>query len=151
VKVKLATVAHSRAGDKGVLVTLSLIPYDPGDYEPLCRVVTAERVREHLADRVDGEVVRHELPNLPALLFVCQRSTQDTVTASLYLDAHAKSLSSALLEMVIELPGGKDAEKDRGRTARRDAGAADGERHRRAGGNGHPGTRRAGRDRSHPR
>jgi hypothetical protein len=102
VTVKLAEIAHSRAGDKGALVTLSLIPYQADDYPLLCREVTAERVREHLAGRVAGGVVRHEMPNLPALLFVCERSTQDTVTASLHLDTHAKSLSSALLELVIE-------------------------------------------------
>jgi hypothetical protein len=100
--VRLARIAHSRAGDKGALLTLSLIPYDPDDYEWLRRVVTADRVREHLAGRVEGPVVRHEMPNLPALLFVCQRSTHDTVTASLLLDAHGKTLSSALLEMLIE-------------------------------------------------
>ena len=100
--VKLLEIAHSRAGDKGSLVTLSLIPYDPADYALLCRVVTADRVREHLAGRVRGRVVRHEMPNLPALLFVCERSTEDTVTVSLFLDAHGKSLSSALLELAIE-------------------------------------------------
>jgi hypothetical protein len=102
--VRLATIAHSRAGDKGALVTLSLIPYEPHHYPVLCRLVTAERVRAHLAGRIRGRVIRHEMPNLPALLFVCQRNPQDTVTASLYLDTHAKSLSSALLELSVDLP-----------------------------------------------
>ncbi|WP_433170226.1 AtuA-related protein [Actinoallomurus sp. CA-150999] len=103
-KVRLAEVAHSRAGDKGTLVTLSLIPYDPRHYPDLCRLVTAEVVRDHLAGRVHGHVLRHEMPNLPALLFVCRRDPDDTVTASLYLDTHAKSLSSALLELIVDLP-----------------------------------------------
>ncbi|MEO8688897.1 MAG: hypothetical protein ABI611_11855 [Solirubrobacteraceae bacterium] len=34
-------------------------------------------------------VVRYELPNLPALIFVCTRLPGDTVTTSLYLDTHA--------------------------------------------------------------
>ena len=67
-------------------------------------MVAAERVRAHLAGRIHGRVVRHEMPNLPALRFVCERTPQDTVTASLYLDAHAKSLSSAVLGLALDLP-----------------------------------------------
>ncbi len=100
-QVRLHEVAHSRAGDKGTLVTLSLIPYRRHTYPELLREVTAERVREHLSHRISGTVTRHEMPNLPGLLFVCERSPRDTVTSSLYLDAHSKSLSSALLEMTV--------------------------------------------------
>ena len=52
---------------------------------------------------VAGEVRRFELPHLAALQFVCERSLSGGVTTSLSLDAHGKSLSSALLELELEL------------------------------------------------
>jgi hypothetical protein len=51
---------------------------------------------------VRGEVRRYELPALGALQFVCERALDTGVTTSLALDAHGKTLSYALLEMVIE-------------------------------------------------
>ena len=51
-----------------------------------------------------GEVRRYELPKLAALNFVMQQALAGGVTRSLALDAHGKSLSSALLAMEIEAP-----------------------------------------------
>jgi hypothetical protein len=103
-KVALYDIAHSRAGDKGQLVTLSLIPYDASWYPTLRELVSTGSVREHLKDRVIGEVTRHEMPRLSALMFVCSRNATDSVTTSLHLDGHGKTLSSALLEMEIDVP-----------------------------------------------
>ena len=100
--VKLYDLAHSRAGDKGNTLTLSLIPYNADDYPLLRDRVTAEAVRYHLRDIVAGDVTRYELPNLPALQFVCQQALTGGVTTSLTMDTHGKSLSYALLEMEIE-------------------------------------------------
>ena len=100
--VKLYDIAHSRAGDKGNTLTLSLIPYNADDYVLLRDRVTAEAVRHHLRDIVAGDVTRYELPNLPALQFVCQQALTGGVTTSLTMDTHGKSLSYALLEMEIE-------------------------------------------------
>jgi hypothetical protein len=102
-KVTLYDIAHARTGDKGTLNTVSLIPYDEWWYPVLRQVVTARLVAEHLQERYPGGVVRYELENLSTLIFVCQRLPGDSVTTSLYLDAHAKSLSSALLELEIEI------------------------------------------------
>jgi hypothetical protein len=101
-KIKLYDIAHSRAGDKGNTLTLSLIPYQAEDYPMLCTQVTAEAVKQHLKDIVQGEVIRYELPNLPALQFVCQQALTGGVTTSLTMDTHGKSLSYALLEMWLE-------------------------------------------------
>lgn len=100
--VKLYDIAHSRAGDKGNTLTLSLIPYKADDYPLLCAQVTAEVVKRHMADIVAGDVIRYELPNLPALQFVCQQALTGGVTTSLTMDTHGKSLSYALLELLIE-------------------------------------------------
>lgn len=100
--MKLYDIAHSRAGDKGNISTLSLIPYDERDYERLCQKVTVERVKKHLKDIVSGEIVRYEMPNISSLLFVCPDALLTGVTTSLAIDTHGKALSYALLEMEIE-------------------------------------------------
>ena len=71
--MRLRTIAHGRAGDKGRRVNLSVIAFDPADYPRLAREVTAERVRAHLADLIAGPVIRYELPQLAALNFVLER------------------------------------------------------------------------------
>ena len=99
--MKLRQIAHGRAGDKGILINISVIAFDARDYPRLEQAVTAERVRAHLADLVGGEVVRYELPHLAALNFVIERPRGSSVTETLALDAHGKSLSSALLDLEI--------------------------------------------------
>ncbi|HZI24470.1 MAG TPA: hypothetical protein VFD46_05310 [Chryseolinea sp.] len=99
--MKLHEIAHSRAGDKGNTLTLSLIPYQEKDYALLCERVTAEKVKAHLSAIVKGEIIRYELPNISSLLFVCHDALGGGVTTSLKIDAHGKTLSFALLEMKI--------------------------------------------------
>ena len=95
----LREVAHSRAGDKGSLANVSVIALDERDFPWLVEVVTAERVRDHLGALIAGEVQRYLLPEIGALNFVVSRPPGQSVTRTLALDAHGKSLSSALLEM----------------------------------------------------
>ena len=102
--MKLYDIAHSRAGDKGNTLTLSLIPYQEKDYPWLCKEVTAEKVRAHMKNIVKGEIVRYELSNISSLLFVCQDALGGGVTTSWAVDAHGKTLSYALLEMEITYP-----------------------------------------------
>lgn len=99
--MKLYDIAHSRAGDKGNTLTLSLIPYHTSDYALLCSSISAERVKEHLKDIVRGQVIRYELPNIHALLFVCHDALMGGVTISQGVDPHGKTLSYALLEMEV--------------------------------------------------
>ena len=98
---RLYDLAHCRAGDKGNTSILTLIAYRRDDYPQLAARVTAERVRRHLDGIVQGDIKRYELPQLGALQFVCAHSLNGGVTTSLALDAHGKSLSSALLEMAL--------------------------------------------------
>ncbi len=95
-------IAHSRSGDKGNISNISLIAFNRSDYESLAKLVTAKRVKAWLDSRVQGEVVRYELPQLGALNFVLHDALAGGVTASTALDAHGKSLSSYLLEMELE-------------------------------------------------
>ena len=59
-------------------------------------------MKQHLGRIVLGEVRRYELPRLGALQFVCERALDTGVTTSLAIDPHGKTLSYALLEMIIE-------------------------------------------------
>jgi hypothetical protein len=98
----LREIAHARAGDKGNISNISVIAYDPKDYPWLEQHVTAERVKAHLADIVEGEVQRFTLPSPGALNFVLHNALSGGVTRSLALDAHGKTLSSAILS--LDLP-----------------------------------------------
>lgn len=99
--MKLRTIAHSRSGDKGTIVNISLIAFEPRYYPSLVRHATAARVKDHFSDLATGEVIRYELPLIGALNFVVHGIVGGGVTRTLALDAHGKSLSSALLEMEI--------------------------------------------------
>ena len=89
-RVLLHDIAHCRAGDKGTIATLSLIPYDDNDYPMLRDALTVDRVRAHLASYVSGEVARFDLPRICALQFVCHGVGGGGVTTSLALDTHGK-------------------------------------------------------------
>ena len=102
--MRLGTLAHSRAGDKGDTSNVSVIAYDPAHYPHLERQVTAELVRRHLTGIVAGEVVRYALPKLGALNFVLHRALGGGVTRSLALDAHGKCLSSLILDLEVPAP-----------------------------------------------
>jgi hypothetical protein len=102
--MKLREIAHSRTGDKGNTSNISVIAYEAKDYPLLLAEVTAERVRAHFAGVVEGSVVRYELPKIGALNFVMTQTLGGGVTRSLALDAHGKSLSSALLDLEIQAP-----------------------------------------------
>ena len=99
---KLREIAHSRTGDKGNTSNISIIAYDAKHYSLLVEQVTPARVKALFAGVVEGDVVRYELPNLAALNFVMSGALGGGVTRSLALDAHGKSLSSALLDLDIK-------------------------------------------------
>jgi hypothetical protein len=105
-RVPLFYLAHSRAGDKGNTLNLSLIPYDEADYELLAEQVTPEAVKRHFGPLVEGRVVRYELPKLHAFNFVLEGALQGGVNESLALDTHGKSRSSLLLSLLVRVPAG---------------------------------------------
>lgn len=98
----LRDIAHTRTGDKGNRSTLSVIAYDPKNYERLEKFVTPEIVLAHFEGIVGGPIERYSLPKLGALNFVMHNALGGGVTRSLALDAHGKCLSAKLLDLVIE-------------------------------------------------
>jgi hypothetical protein len=99
--MKLRDIAHSRAGDKGEILNLSLIAFRPEHYALLEKHVTAERVKAHFTGVVRGEVCRYTLPSLYAMNFVLKQALDGGVTRALSLDSHGKCMSSVLLNMEI--------------------------------------------------
>jgi hypothetical protein len=99
--MKLRELAHSRTGDKGDTSNSSVIAYEPTYYDHLRRHVTSEAVKRHFGELVKGAVTRFELPEIGALNFVMEGTLGGGVTRSLSMDAHGKSLSSALLDLEI--------------------------------------------------
>ncbi|MFM0508220.1 AtuA-related protein [Paraburkholderia sp. RL17-373-BIF-A] len=102
--MKLRELAHSRTGDKGNTLNISVICYDAKNYEHLRTVLTPERLKAHLRDVVQGEVARYDLPAIAAFNFVLGNALGGGVTRSLALDAHGKSLSSSLMDLDVEAP-----------------------------------------------
>ena len=97
----LHELAHARTGDKGNIVSISLIAYRSEDFKLLEERVTAERVAAHFESFIDAQVRRYSLPQLAALNFVLHRPLSNSVTRSLALDVHGKCLGFALLALEL--------------------------------------------------
>ena len=97
----LREIAHSRAGDKGNISSIAVIAFDIKDFPLIEKYVTAESVQAHFSGAVRGKVERYTLPALGALNFVMRDALAGGVTRSLALDAHGKTLSSAILSLDI--------------------------------------------------
>ena len=96
-KVPLSQLAHTRSGDKGDTCNIGVIALREADYPVLAREVTAERVKRHFGDLVQGAVERYELPNLGALNFLLHGALGGGGTVSLRTDAQGKTFGAALL------------------------------------------------------
>jgi hypothetical protein len=102
-KVPLSQLAHTRSGDKGDTCNIGVIALRESDYPVLVREVTAERVKRHFGDLVQGAVERFELPNLGALNFLLHGALGGGGTVSLRTDAQGKTFGAALLSLEIEV------------------------------------------------
>ena len=92
---RLHDIAHARTGDKGDTLTLSIFAYRREDYPVLLASATVERMRAHMQGVVAGEIVRHELPLLDGVHFVCRQALKGGVSslvsvAALYNDILAR-------------------------------------------------------------
>src|SRR3984885_9673848 len=103
-RVPLLRIAHTRSGDKGDTCNIGVLAYHERDYPVLVREVTAERVKHHFGELVQGPVERFELPNLGALNFLLHQALGGGGTVSLRTDAQGKTFGAALLSLEIEVP-----------------------------------------------
>jgi hypothetical protein len=103
-RILLKDLAHARSGDKGDTVNVGVIAYDAADYPLLVEYLTADRVKEHFGELVEGDVERFELPNLGALNFLLHNALGGGGTVSLMTDAQGKTFSTAMLRLELEIP-----------------------------------------------
>ncbi len=101
--ITLNNIAHARSGDKGDISNIGLIACDEKAYVVVREQVTAERVKAHFGDLVQGKVVRYELPNILALNFVMHGALGGGGARSLRIDALGKTMAGALLRMEVEV------------------------------------------------
>lgn len=99
---RLYDLAIGRSGDKGNIANISVIARDSAAYTEIKAKLSAERVKAHLGDLVQGDVIRYDLDNIEALNFVCYDALDGGGTRSLRIDALGKSLAGALLYMEWE-------------------------------------------------
>lgn len=104
VTVPLHAVAHSRAGDKGNRLNLSLITYHPDAYALIAAQVTEEKVLALFRHRGATRVRRYELPLLHAFNFVIDEVLEGGVNGSLNVDGHGKTNSFRLLALPVRVP-----------------------------------------------
>ncbi len=103
-RVQLRHLAHARSGDKGDTANVGVIALRAEHYPLLVEQITEERVKQHFQGICLGEVERFELPNLHALNFLLHNSLGGGGTVSLKTDAQGKTLSTAMLRMMIDVP-----------------------------------------------
>jgi len=99
---RLYDLAFGRSGDKGNIANISVIARSSADYQEIKAKLTADKVKTHLGDLVQGEVIRYEVDNIEALNFVCYEALDGGGTRSLRIDPLGKSLAGALLYMPWE-------------------------------------------------
>lgn len=103
-KVRLLDIAHARSGDKGDTANVGVIANRPELFALINRELTRDRVAQHFAGMITGDVVRFEVPNLNALNFLLHGALGGGGTLSLKTDAQGKVFSTALLRMVLDVP-----------------------------------------------
>ncbi|OLT42650.1 hypothetical protein BJF85_22170 [Saccharomonospora sp. CUA-673] len=94
-------LADVRAGDKGDTLMLAVFPRSAEAFAVLRGRLTGEVVGAHFAPLVTGEVRRHVVAGLPALVFRLPGVLGGGVTGSATLDGHGKTLSYHLLTLEI--------------------------------------------------
>lgn len=100
-RIALREVAHSRAGEKGDVVFVSVIAHDETDYELLAREVTVEAVTARFTSILTGRVERFEVPNISALNFALHGALNGGRTRNLAFEESGKALSSLMLGLEI--------------------------------------------------
>jgi len=103
-RIQLRDLCGARSGDKGDISDLSLFADDQAAYEAIKSEVTAERVKAHFGELVQGDVVRYEAPNVLALKFVMYAALGGGAPRSLRADNLGKTHGASLLRMWVDVP-----------------------------------------------
>lgn len=103
-KIQLLQIAHARSGDKGDAANVGVIAREERFYPIIRKALTTAVVKKHFKGICLGKVERYELPNLWALNFVLHESLGGGGTVSLKHDAQGKTLSAAMLKLIVDVP-----------------------------------------------
>jgi hypothetical protein len=103
-RVQLRDLCGARSGDKGDISDLSLFADNDDAYEAVKAEVTADRVKAHFGDLVEGDVERYEARNVLALKFVMHGALGGGAPRSLRSDNLGKTHGASLLRMWIDVP-----------------------------------------------
>lgn len=101
--VQLRHIVQARSGDKGNTINIAVFAPSEAVYDILLRELSAERVKEHFAGLVEGEVTRYVLPGLLAMNFVCRGALGGGGSATLRMDNLGKCYASNLMRLEIEI------------------------------------------------
>ena len=95
---------YARSGDKGDSSNIAIIARKP-EYVPILRrELTPERIAQHFAQSVHGQVVRFEAPGLHAFNFLLSDALGGGGMASRRIDPQGKAYGQRALEMRIAVP-----------------------------------------------
>jgi len=101
---RLAALAHARSGDLGDTLSIGVIARAPEVYPWLRQTLTAPVVKRRFEGLHPNRVVRHELPNLWALIFLLHGTLDRGGADSLRLDPEGRTLALALLALEVKVP-----------------------------------------------
>jgi hypothetical protein len=102
-RIAIREIAHSRAGEKGDVVYVSVIAYEDADYPLLERQVTVDLVRGAFGPMLTGPVERFEVPLIGALNFALHGALGGGRSRNLAFEESGKALSSRMLGIEIEV------------------------------------------------
>ena len=102
--VPLGRLCGARSGDKGGNANVGLWATSPRAYAWLRGYLTADHLKDLLAEAADLPIDRYELPNLLALNFVIHGLLAPGVSATTRPDAQAKGLGEYLRSRLVPVP-----------------------------------------------
>jgi hypothetical protein len=102
-QVPLKDLAYARSGDKGDVVNIGVMAKDDKSYALLKQHLTSERLKEHFAGIVKGDIVRYEMDNLNSLEFVMQNALGGGATRTLMMDQTGKAYGPNVLRLVLDI------------------------------------------------
>ena len=112
VRVRLLRLCLARSGDKGDTANIGVVARSEAIYDWMMENLTAAFVKRHFDGVCEGDVERHELPNLLAVNFLLHRSLGGGGISSLLVDAQGKTYAQYLLAAEVEIPEGLSREKE---------------------------------------
>jgi hypothetical protein len=109
-KLRLADIAYARSGDKGAHANIGVWVHTDAHFALLRDHLTADVVGRHFEALQPSAVERYELANIRAFNFVLHGVLGvGGASGGLRTDAQAKTYSSRLLRLELDVPASRSA------------------------------------------